>query len=68
MRKKALKELPPVVVFGTGGSGTRVVADILRQSGCFIGNNLNRALDNQDFGFFWGEEPIGWKKIFHSRI
>jgi hypothetical protein len=41
----------PIVVFGTGGSGTRVVANILAQAGCFIGSNLNRAMDNQDFGF-----------------
>jgi hypothetical protein len=47
----ALVTQAPIVVFGTGGSGTRVVARILKDSGCFIGTNLNRALDNQDFGF-----------------
>jgi hypothetical protein len=41
----------PVIIFGTGGSGTRVVSQILEKSGCFIGNNINAALDNQDFGF-----------------
>ena len=31
---------------GLGGSGTRVYADILQQAGIFIGNDLNRELDN----------------------
>lgn len=45
------REIPPVVVFGTGGSGTRLVARILEEAGCWMGDNLNHAYDNQDFGF-----------------
>ena len=51
LSKSNLMYQAPIVVFGTGGSGTRVVANILAQAGCFIGSNLNRAMDNQDFGF-----------------
>jgi hypothetical protein len=36
----------PVAVGGTGGSGTRVVAHILRELGFHIGEDLNYALDN----------------------
>ena len=38
--------ISPVVVGGVGGSGTRVVAQILRELGFYIGSDLNRALDN----------------------
>jgi len=51
MNNHDLMKQPPIVVFGTGGSGTRVVAEILKEAGCFIGYNLNTPLDNQDFGF-----------------
>lgn len=36
----------PIVVGGVGGSGTRVIAQILREAGFFIGNDLNEAKDN----------------------
>ncbi len=48
---RGASELPPVVVFGTGGSGTRLVSHILDEAGCWMGDNLNHAYDNQDFGF-----------------
>ena len=51
MKKLDLMGIPPIIIFGTGGSGTRVVAEIIREAGCFLGSNLNKALDNQDFGF-----------------
>ena len=38
--------LGPVVIGGLGGSGTRVVAEILHRAGLFIGGDLNGALDN----------------------
>jgi hypothetical protein len=44
----------PIIIFGTGGSGTRVIAEILGESGCYLGSNLNRALDNMDCAFFLG--------------
>jgi len=51
MNEPDLINQSPIVVFGTGGSGTRVVAEILKEAGCFIGYNLNSPFDNQDFGF-----------------
>lgn len=39
----------PVAIGGLGGSGTRVVANILAQSGVRIGAHLNGALDNLFF-------------------
>lgn len=42
----------PIVVGATGGSGTRVVARILRQSGVFIGTNLNVSEDPVELGEF----------------
>lgn len=37
---------PPVVVAGVGGSGTRVVAEMLQALGIFLGTDLNEARDN----------------------
>ncbi len=39
----------PIVIGGMGGSGTRVIANILIESGVFLGNDLNRAMDNLVF-------------------
>ena len=36
----------PVIIGGVGGSGTRVVADIINQLGFYIGGDLNPAKDN----------------------
>jgi hypothetical protein len=41
-----IKNTPPILIGGVGGSGTRVIAQLLQQTGIFIGNNLNHALDN----------------------
>lgn len=43
----------PNVIGATGGSGTRVFARICRQSGMFIGENLNRSEDALDFAAFY---------------
>ena len=40
----------PNVIGATGGSGTRVVAHIVRAGGMFIGSRLNRSEDALDFG------------------
>lgn len=37
---------PPVAIGGVGGSGTRLVADIVRRLGYYIGDDLNAASDN----------------------
>jgi hypothetical protein len=39
----------PVVIGGVGGSGTRVVAEIIARLGYYIGCDLNSAKDNQWF-------------------
>src|ERR1700683_1137606 len=39
----------PIVIGATGGSGTRVIAAILRRAGFFLGTNLNDAIDSQEF-------------------
>ena len=36
---------PPVAVGGVGGSGTRLIAGLLRDSGIFMGNQLNASND-----------------------
>jgi hypothetical protein len=39
----------PVAIGGLGGSGTRIVAEMLAAGGVYIGEDLNDALDNQWF-------------------
>lgn len=39
----------PIAIGGLGGSGTRVVAEILNAVGFYLGNDLNPALDNLSF-------------------
>jgi hypothetical protein len=42
----------PVVIFGTGGSGTRVPQMLVERAGCFMGTHLNRPGDSLDIGHF----------------
>ncbi len=51
----------PVIVGGIGGSGTRVVASILQSINFFIGEDLNRALDNLTYTFLF-RRPEWFKK------
>jgi hypothetical protein len=44
--------LGPGVIGATGGSGTRVVARIVRRGGMFVGSDLNRSEDALDFAAF----------------
>ena len=39
----------PIAIGGVGGSGTRLIAEIARELGVFMGKTLNKALDNLDF-------------------
>ena len=48
----------PVAVGGVGGSGTRVVANLLRHAGYFVGDDLNRPLDNLWFALFFTRASI----------
>lgn len=45
-RKRASPLPGPVVIGGVGGSGTRLLAEALQESGFYIGGLLNPALDN----------------------
>jgi Sulfotransferase family len=47
-----LSELQPNAIGATGGSGTRVVARIVRAGGLYIGTNLNNYEDALDFAGF----------------
>ena len=40
---------PPKVVFGTGGSGTRAIAEVMIEAGVYLGPERNRALDSLAF-------------------
>ena len=41
-----MNEYEPVVISGIGGSGTRIVATIVRRYGYWLGDNINDAYDN----------------------
>jgi len=45
--------LEPGVIGATGGSGTRVVARIVKRGGMFVGSDLNRSEDALDFAAFF---------------
>ena len=56
-----LSELRPCVIGATGGSGTRVVARIVRAAGMYIGDDLNNYEDALPFAAFsdrWINEYI----------
>ncbi len=40
------KDKGPIIIGGLGGSGTRIVAEILKKFGYYMGNDLNIANDN----------------------
>ena len=48
----SLKYPGPVVIGGTGGSGTRVLHDLVSQAGFFMGTRLNGSNDALDFTGF----------------
>lgn len=52
----------PVIIGGLGGSGTRVIAEIVREGGLIIGHNLNTSLDNMNFAFTMESLPesVNW--------
>jgi hypothetical protein len=43
----------PVIIGGNGGSGTRVVAEVLIRSGAYLGYDLNEANDNLLFTYLF---------------
>jgi glycosyltransferase involved in cell wall biosynthesis len=46
--KTGIKELldSPVIIIGRGGSGTRLLSELVQQSGLFLGNELNETGDS----------------------
>ncbi|NOR87089.1 MAG: hypothetical protein GQ527_05720 [Bacteroidales bacterium] len=56
----------PIVIGGIGGSGTRVVADILRTFHVFIGNDLNTPLDNLSYTFLF-KRPKWYHQNFENK-
>lgn len=50
---------PPVAVGGIGGSGTRLVAEILRHLGFYVGGDLNESVDNLWFTLLFKRFDLG---------
>ena len=50
--------LPPIAVGGVGGSGTRLVSQLLRDAGIFMGDDLNEAGDNLWFTLLFKHDAI----------
>jgi hypothetical protein len=60
----------PVVIFGTGGSGTRSLAKVVESAGYFMGTDLTRAMDSLDIaGFFdrWINRYVG-ESVWVDRV
>ena len=56
------KKKKPIAIGGIGGSGTRIVAQILETLGIFIGDDLNPAHDNLIFTFLFKRKSLYSKK------
>jgi len=59
------KSRGPVVIGGIGGSGTRVVAEMLAMMGFFLGNDLNSASDNLTYTLLF-KRPEWFRKNAHN--
>ena len=67
------KENGPIVIGGVGGSGTRLVAEILSSFGIFLGDDLNIASDNLLYTLLfrrstWFYKSIQNKKRIHTGL
>lgn len=61
------KNKPPIIVGGTGGSGTRVLGEILKTSNIYIGHDLNGANDSRDLkDFFSTRLGHAYKMLVHQ--
>lgn len=56
----------PIVIGGVGGSGTRVVAQMLRDLGVYLGADLNPALDNLWFTVLF-RKPVWFRRLYGAR-
>jgi hypothetical protein len=57
----------PVIIGGVGGSGTRVVAEIISRLGFYIGDDLNPAKDNLWFLLLF-KRPRWFRRARHDKI
>ena len=57
---------PPLVIGGLGGSGTRVVAEIVLAQGWYLGQDLNRARDNLLFSLLF-KRPY-WRRQLSNDV
>jgi len=53
----------PVIVGGCGGGGTRVIAEILKRAGVYIGQDLNVSNDNLLFSYLFKHPDRFGKKL-----
>jgi hypothetical protein len=53
----------PLVILGTGGSGTRAVASLAREAGYYMGSNLNPAGDSLDLGRLMRRWPNRYLRV-----
>ena len=60
----------PIAIGGVGGSGTRLIAGMLRDAGIHIGNDLNKANDNLWLTLLFKQQDLlnATKETVHSRI
>ena len=56
----------PVIIGGVGGSGTRVVAEIIEHFGFYIGKDLDKARDNLWFLLLF-KRPRWYRRAQHNR-
>ena len=61
-----MKNQSPIIIGGNGGSGTRVVAEILLRSGVFLGHDLNCSNDNLLFTYLF-KHPKDFADNFHAK-
>jgi hypothetical protein len=63
----APRDSAPVVIGGIGGSGTRLVTQLLQQEGVFFGGELNESLDNLWFSLLFVRRTIFLKPLDEVR-
>ena len=66
LMRKNIELTSPVIIGGVGGSGTRVVAEIIRRLGFYIGDDLDSANDNLWFLLLF-KRPRWFRRACHDR-
>jgi len=59
----------PLIIGGIGGSGTRIVGQLVKDAGIYLGDNINRANDAREFNDFFSNWIIPYyqkKNSFHE--